>query len=184
MTVSGRIPSDPVGAGMAGPAGYQALDRAAGGPWGAAAPEQARYPEQAKYEGIWLFTAPALDASVPQVRHAVRDLLTEQAVPVRAATADDLLLIVSELVTNAVRHAAALSPRITVEIVVHAGRVRVGVGDDHPHRPKARRTDHARTSGRGLMLVQAITGEAGGACEVEHTATGGKVVWATLPLDL
>jgi hypothetical protein len=30
--------------------------------------------------------------------------------------------------------------------------------------------------------VKAITSEAGGVCDVERTAGGGKVVWASLPL--
>lgn len=136
------------------------------------------------HEGRWVFTLPTLDSSVPQARHAVRALLVRQDFPVRAETVDDLLLIVSELVTNAVRHAAVLSPRITVEIEAGAGWIAVGVGDDHPYHPTALEADHARTGGRGLLLVHAITAEAGGTCDVEHTPTGGKVVRATLPLDL
>ncbi|GAA1921880.1 ATP-binding protein [Streptantibioticus ferralitis] len=135
------------------------------------------------YEGAWRFTAPAVDSSVPQVRHAVRDLLARQGVPVAAETVDGLLLIVSELVTNAVRHAAVLSPQITVEITVGPQWVRVGVGDNHPYRPKALEADYAKTGGRGLLLVKAITAEAGGACDVEHTPAGGKVVWAALPFS-
>jgi hypothetical protein len=34
------------------------------------------------YEGVWRFTAPAMESSVPQARHAVRDLLRNQRVPV------------------------------------------------------------------------------------------------------
>ncbi|NED84078.1 ATP-binding protein, partial [Streptomyces sp. SID11233] len=33
------------------------------------------------WEGVWRFTAPAVDVSVPQARHAVRDLLRRQGVP-------------------------------------------------------------------------------------------------------
>ncbi len=134
------------------------------------------------YEGVWRFTAPAVDASVPQARHAVRDLLLRQGVPVADEVVQGLLLIVSELVTNAVRHAALLSPVLGVEVAVGAEWIRVSVEDNHPYRPTALETDHARTGGRGLLLVREITREAGGACEVEHTVTGGKVVWATLPL--
>lgn len=134
------------------------------------------------YEGVWRFTAPAVDASVPQARHAVRDLLLRQGVPVADEVVQGLLLIVSELVTNAVRHAALLSPVLGVEVAVGAEWIRVSVEDNHPYRPTALETDHARTGGRGLLLVREITREAGGACEVEHTVTGGKVIWATLPL--
>ncbi|WP_171991088.1 ATP-binding protein [Streptomyces sp. JHA26] len=135
------------------------------------------------YEGVWRFTAPAVDASVPQARHAVRDLLVRQGVPVSDDVAQGLLLIVSELVTNAVRHAAVLSPTLAVEVAVGPEWVRVSVEDDHPYRPTALETDHGRTGGRGLLLVREITREAGGACDVAHTANGGKVIWAALPLE-
>ncbi|RRR68695.1 ATP-binding protein, partial [Streptomyces sp. RP5T] len=65
-------------------------------------------PDPLPYEGVWRFTAPAVEASVPQARHAVRDLLYRQGVPVSDDLVQGLLLIVSELVTNAVRHAALL----------------------------------------------------------------------------
>lgn len=134
------------------------------------------------YEGVWRFTAPAADVSVPQARHAVRDLLRRQNVPIGDDLTQGLLLIVSELVTNAVKHAALLSPELAVEVAVGEAWVRVSVEDNHPYRPTALETDHAQTGGRGLLLVREITREAGGSCDVEHTAGGGKVIWATLPL--
>ncbi|MFB6717474.1 MULTISPECIES: ATP-binding protein [unclassified Streptomyces] len=134
------------------------------------------------YEGVWRFTAPAVDVSVPQARRAVRDLLNRQGVPVDDDIAEGLLLIVSELVTNAVKHAALLSPELAVEVAVGAEWIRVSVEDNHPYRPTALETDHAQTGGRGLLLVREITREAGGACDVEHTAGGGKIIWAALPL--
>ncbi|MEU8953084.1 ATP-binding protein [Streptomyces sp. NPDC048518] len=134
------------------------------------------------YEGVWRFTAPAVDASVPQARHAVRDLLARQGVPAPDDLVQGLLLIVSELVTNAVRHAALLSPMLAVEVAVGTEWVRVSVEDNHPYRPTALVADHGQTGGRGLLLVREITQEAGGACDVEHTASGGKVIWAALPL--
>ncbi|MET8330858.1 ATP-binding protein [Streptomyces sp. NPDC005181] len=135
------------------------------------------------YEGVWRFTAPAVDVSVPQARHAVRDLLNRQGVPMDEDIAQGLLLIVSELVTNAVKHAALLSPELAVEVAVGAEWVRVSVEDNHPYRPTALETDYAQTGGRGLLLVREITFEAGGTCDVEHTAGGGKIIWAALPLS-
>ncbi|WP_405783876.1 ATP-binding protein [Streptomyces sp. NBC_00859] len=134
------------------------------------------------YEGVWRFTAPAIDVSVPQARHAVRDLLARQQVPVGGETVQGLLLIVSELVTNAVRHAALLSPEVAVEVAVGSSWIRVSVEDNHPYRPKALEADQGQTGGRGLMLVREITAESGGTCGVEQTASGGKVIWAALPL--
>ncbi|WP_330321041.1 ATP-binding protein [Streptomyces clavifer] len=134
------------------------------------------------YEGVWRFTAPAVDASVPQARHAVRDLLDRQGVPVDDDVLHGLLLIVSELVTNAVKHAALLSPELVVEAAIGAEWIRVSVEDNHPYRPTALVTDHGQTGGRGLLLVREVTAEAGGTCDVEHTAGGGKIIWAALPL--
>src|SRR5215212_160709 len=101
-------------------------------------------PDPLPHEGVWRFTAPAVDASVPQARHAVRDLLLRQGVPASDDLAQGLLLIVSELVTNAVKHAAVLSPTITVELAVGAEWLRVSVEDNHPYRPTALETDHGR----------------------------------------
>ena len=107
---------------------------------------------------------------------------TARACPPRDDLVQGLLLIVSELVTNAVRHAALLSPELAVEVAVGAEWVRVSVEDNHPYRPTALEADHGQTGGRGLLLVREITREAGGVCDVEHTASGGKVIWAALPL--
>ncbi|MEU3911331.1 ATP-binding protein [Streptomyces sp. NPDC029721] len=134
------------------------------------------------YEGVWRFTAPAVEESVPQARRAVRDLLARQGVPATQDLVYSLLLIVSELVTNSVRHAALLSPEVAVEVAVGREWVRVAVEDDHPYRPKALEADFGQTGGRGLLLVREVTREAGGVCDVEHTSTGGKVIWAALPL--
>jgi two-component sensor histidine kinase len=119
---------------------------------------------------------------VPQVRQGVRKLVADQGVPIDDDTLYGLLLIVSELVTNAVKHAAVLSPEVAVEVAVGADWIRVAVEDNHPFRPRALETDHARTGGRGLLLVKTITDEAGGSCDVTQTPTGGKVIWAALPL--
>jgi anti-sigma regulatory factor (Ser/Thr protein kinase) len=164
MHVRGDVPPDP---GISGP----------GSGSGSA-------PDILGVEGVWRFAAPAVEASVPQARHAIRDLLMAQGLG--DARHDELLqgmlLIISELVTNAVKHAALLSPQIVVEVVIGSGWVRLSVEDSHPYRPTALQNDFGRTGGRGLLLVKAITSEAGGVCDVERTAGGGKVVWASLPL--
>ncbi|MDC2949549.1 ATP-binding protein [Streptomyces heilongjiangensis] len=149
---------------------------------GGHAPDDLSPPGPLPYEGVWRFTAAAVDASVPQARRAVRDLLARQGVPVSDDLVQGLLVIVSELVTNVVKHAAVLSPTLAVEVGVGADWVRVAVEDNHPYRPTALETDHGRLGGRGLLLVREITKEAGGVCDVEHTAGGGKVIWAALPL--
>jgi two-component sensor histidine kinase len=124
-----------------------------------------------------------VDSSVPRVRHGVRALVADLAVPVHDDVLYGLLVIVSELVTNAVKHAAVLSPEMAIEVAVGPDWIRVAVEDQHPYRPKALETDHARTGGRGLQLVKTITDEAGGTCDTAQTETGGKVIWAALPLQ-
>jgi two-component sensor histidine kinase len=113
----------------------------------------------------------------------VRALVHDRRVPVDDDIMYGLLLIVSELVTNAVKHAAVLSPEVAVEVAVAAEWIRIAVEDNHPYRPKALETDHGRTGGRGLLLVKAITDEAGGSCDIARTPGGGKVIWAALPLQ-
>ncbi|WP_407697939.1 ATP-binding protein [Streptomyces apocyni] len=174
--------------------GDRTMDNGGGVPTGQAAQETAQEtvrgtapgqigPSPLPYEGVWRFTAPAVDSSVPQARRAVRDLLARQGVPVSDDVVHGLLVIVSELVTNSVRHAALLSPMVAVEVAVGAEWVRVSVEDNHPYRPKALEADQGQTGGRGLLLVLEITREAGGVCDAEHTANGGKVIWAALPLS-
>jgi two-component sensor histidine kinase len=149
---------------------------------GSVPPDQAPAPAPRPYEGVWRFTAPALESSVPQVRRAVHALVADRRVPIDDDTLYGVLLIVSELVTNAVKHAAVLSPEIAVEVAVGADWIRVAVEDNHPYRPRALEADHGQTGGRGLLLVKAVTAEAGGQCDITQTPTGGKVIWAALPL--
>jgi anti-sigma regulatory factor (Ser/Thr protein kinase) len=160
--------------------GWRDLPRLRGG---AVAPRPADGSGSPPPEGVWRFTAPAVDASVPQARHAVRDLLVRQRVPVSPEVLYGLLLIVSELVTNAVRHAALLSPMLAVEVGVGTEWVRIAVEDEHPYRPAALIADHGRTGGRGLLLVREVAAEVGGVCDVAQTAGGGKIIWAALPLS-
>jgi anti-sigma regulatory factor (Ser/Thr protein kinase) len=79
-------------------------------------------------------------------------------------------LIVTELVTNAVTHAAA-APTFTAGF--DGTTVRVEVFDDGPGRPRLCRVDATATSGRGIALVDAVA-DRWGVDEVD----GGKTVWA------
>ncbi|MFF0221450.1 SpoIIE family protein phosphatase [Streptomyces sp. NPDC004629] len=114
---------------------------------------------------------------VPEaVRHArrfTRRTLRSWAVP--ADTGDAVLLVVSELVTNALVHTDG-QVRLDLTLVNH--RFRVAVADVSPRTPvKPTSLGWEATGGRGIVLVEAMSAAWG-----TVPAGGGKQVWAELPL--
>lgn len=85
---------------------------------------------------------------------------------------DDVSLVVSELVTNAVIHGEG---DIVLDVVVEDGSVHVEVSDREPHLPDPRDAPPDSESGRGLLLVAKLATQWG----VRRDAPG-KVVWADL----
>jgi anti-sigma regulatory factor (Ser/Thr protein kinase) len=85
---------------------------------------------------------------------------------------DDLALVVSELVTNAIRYAA---PPVELEIEADEHRVTVAVGDGSPGRPVPRQLTADSEGGRGLTLVDLVAAETG-----VRPHPPGKTVWAAL----
>ena len=88
---------------------------------------------------------------------------------------DDACLVVSELVTNAVRHARS---DIAVALSRISGAVLVAVADADPRPPTRRCPEPDEVGGRGLQMVEALARTWD--CMV---VPGGKVVWADLALD-
>ncbi|MER5972909.1 ATP-binding protein [Streptomyces sp. NPDC002055] len=86
--------------------------------------------------------------------------------------AEDGAVIVSELVSNAVRHARRESIRVVVERTA-VRTVRVAVADFSRARPVPRAPGNGEEGGRGLFLVAALA-TAWGTDERQW----GKVVWA------
>jgi anti-sigma regulatory factor (Ser/Thr protein kinase) len=86
---------------------------------------------------------------------------------------DDLLLCLSEVVTNAVLHAG---PPIVVEGGVVDEKVRVEVSDGSPASPLKRQPGRLSPTGRGLNLLDQLTSDWG----VEVTGQG-KTVWFEIP---
>jgi anti-sigma regulatory factor (Ser/Thr protein kinase) len=88
------------------------------------------------------------------------------------AVLDDLLLLVTEVVTNAVLHG---SPPITmqVEVIPEPTTVKVAVSDGHAGSPLVRASDRAAITGRGMAVVDALASRWG----VEWLAEGGKTIW-------
>jgi anti-sigma regulatory factor (Ser/Thr protein kinase)/ABC-type transporter Mla MlaB component len=85
---------------------------------------------------------------------------------------DDLLLLVSEMVTNAVRHGA---PPVRLEVLADDDVVRVTVGDGDPGLPRPREVDEEAEGGRGMVLVELLASEHG-----VRSQPPGKTVWASV----
>lgn len=84
---------------------------------------------------------------------------------------DNATLVASELVTNAVLHAA---PPLVVSLVRGAESVRIEVRDANARLPALRRATNRSSHGRGLPLIAAVSKH----WAAEALPTGGKVVWA------
>ncbi|MEU7149755.1 ATP-binding protein [Streptomyces sp. NPDC045456] len=88
--------------------------------------------------------------------------------------ADDVTMVASELVTNAVQHSKRRRLRIRVSRPAH-NRVLVTVFDRSFALPILRAPDEQDTNGRGLLLVDVLSDRWG-----THRRPFGKSVWAEL----
>ncbi len=114
---------------------------------------------------------PAQPMSVPLARSWAEGWLADTEVSAEAA--DGILLVLSELVTNAVRQGDG-PVRVTLE--VRPGAVLIEVFDTGHRMPLVSDADPESTGGRGLHLIDAVCEKWGVREELE-----GKTVWARLP---
>ncbi len=106
---------------------------------------------------------------MPEARRLVLAVVRGWDLQLTSETLEELALLCSEIIANAVRHTTGPS---TVTVLWTGTRLRVEVTDTAPELPFPRGcTDHAE-SGRGLMLIAAIATDWGTA----PTPTG-KAVW-------
>ncbi|MFE0451579.1 ATP-binding protein [Streptomyces sp. NPDC058914] len=116
-------------------------------------------------------TLPGLEESAETARKLVRTALATWHLEELTDTA---ILLVSELVANAVKHTN--SRVIRVVITRPSERfVRIGVVDRARVLPEVAKPDHLLTSGRGLLLVDALAERWG-----TDVYRWGKQVWAEL----
>lgn len=109
-------------------------------------------------------------SSARDARRAVSDTLSTWG---WEDLADDAVLLVSELVTNALLHAHS---GIELVIVGQGERLRVEVHDEGVGQPTVRHFSPTSGTGRGLQLVGTLSSAWG----VESNAGGGKAVWFEL----
>jgi anti-sigma regulatory factor (Ser/Thr protein kinase) len=123
----------------------------------------------------------AITGAVPSARLHARLILREWGLESFSDTAE---LLMSELVTNALRASSQLRiradlpmvPVIHVWIVVRDAAVFIHVWDSSPEMPVRQEISSIdQESGRGLMIVDALSKEWG-----VYEKDGGKVVWAML----
>jgi len=123
----------------------------------------------------------ALPSAVPWARRVLRHMLHEWQVE---SMADPAALLVSELVTNAVKASARQAgrdrgqlPMIGLTIRLTAASLVLEVWDASPLRPVRQKTDTASDRGRGLLLIDALANSWG-----DRAADGGKIVWCDLAI--
>jgi anti-sigma regulatory factor (Ser/Thr protein kinase) len=116
--------------------------------------------------GDWLL-APE-DRSVPRARGLVRDTLRE--LPTDAL--EVVLLLTSELVTNAIRHGAG---QVGLHVTWDGGGVQVEVADRSSDLPVVRPLERGSPGGRGLVLIDALSSSWGVLAD-----DTGKTVWFRL----
>ena len=115
-----------------------------------------------------------LDASAPsRARAFARTWLLEHDLE---QLLDTVLLLTSEVVTNALLHAGG-AVRIAL-VPMPGGGVRVEVCDDSPVQPTRRRHSTSATTGRGLRLLDDLAGDWG-----TDPTPPGKAVWFTVAAD-
>lgn len=115
-------------------------------------------------------------ASAAVVRNEIAADLTTHSLT--QDSVDDVLLVASELVGNAVVHAEPVADdSLDVGWDVEDGVVTVRVNDGSDEQPRRKDVSASALGGRGLAIVAAIAADWG-----VQSAAGGKQVWARVPV--
>ena len=89
-----------------------------------------------------VLTLPTMPSAVRTARENAELALVEWGINPRHPTVGPALLILSELVTNTIRHAATLSPQVTVIYAAGEDCLAFAVHDRHPFQPPLLRLRH------------------------------------------
>lgn len=115
-------------------------------------------------------------ANVARARDFCVDALAD-ALPDQADAGeliDDCVIVVSELVTNAIN---AGSTEIGLNIVVHRDHIRIETDDTAPGHPQPRSANPDDNHGRGLRVITHLSRDWG-----VDSSTHGKRVWADIAI--
>ncbi|MFE4257890.1 ATP-binding protein [Streptomyces sp. NPDC056883] len=127
---------------------------------------------------------PVLDQPVPRTgqpttsaRQATRGFLHGAArirAPALPESPDVVLLVVAELVSNAIRHTDG---PCTLHLELHEDHIEIRVTDSDPHPPRPRPPHTDGTGGWGWLLINHLTTHT----HTEPTPDGGKTICAHTP---
>jgi anti-sigma regulatory factor (Ser/Thr protein kinase) len=126
--------------------------------------------------GFW--SLPATKAAVATARHRAVATLRLCGVYLDSEAVGDIELLVSELVTNAVRYGGGSLLTVGVRASAEKRSVVVTVVDRNPAQPVVRTARADEESGRGMFLVEQLTHGQWGSAPTRH----GKQLWGRLPL--
>src|ERR1700733_15583460 len=120
----------------------------------------------------WEMSLPAAEQAPALARQATREVLASWRVTHLEETA---LLFVSELVTNAVRHAACGGSMLILRLEAAGTSLRIEVHDADPQRPQPGTPDGLDESGYGFVIIDALADKGGGSETATGKAGGGEL---------
>ncbi|MBX9245236.1 ATP-binding protein [Actinotalea ferrariae] len=112
---------------------------------------------------------------VPACRHWAVELARAEGASEHALRL--VALLTTEAATNAVRHGPP-GGEVRLELVRRGDRVRISVRDASPSLPVVKHVEPSSPGGRGVMLIDVLSGDWG----VEQESGGTKTVWFEVPL--
>jgi hypothetical protein len=115
------------------------------------------------------FHIPPVSTGIGEARRFTRDRLKTWGL---LAVADNAILMISELVTNAILHGGEGA---VLTLTYDDLKVRAEVRDSSPAMPVVRSYSETATTGRGMVIVDALAAAWG-----TFAVDGGKVVWFEL----